>query len=630
MYDNIYEDGVLATIEEKLDKDAPLYIDVEGGGEGYKTLVSIQLYQEHWEKVRFYEMLTLPSYAPEFIYSVIADMFWVGHNTMTEFKYINREVMDFKHPEWGDTFYGSRLVFPSWAEYGLDKCLTKLLGYDPYARAGLDKKEMQKSFNPNLSCTHEQKVYGSIDVYELPKLWNKVKHIEPDFNYKIDKKIAEYSMDVAKKGMPVDRGELTKLMVHFTDEIARTKTILGNVNVNSYIQVRKLMGLENESDELTLRIIANRPQGMEGHIGRTKKVKSAHEIEPNYKHTTQKEIWANAIIDQRKALKRLNFESRAYANGYEADDGSWRITSEFSPHAITGRVQGREENLSQYPRDLKKMWGLENKNPDTVLLYADYSQLELRSICAMLGETAMETAYNAEIDIHQFTADGLEFDESQLPEGVAKRFVAKQLNFLTLYGGGKAMFQNAVCKTAGVWLDMDAIVSPSIDAWKKRYPVIKQWQTANMKSKTNMDKTVCGRWYKANMVTDLCSYSNQGTGAEVAKLAWHNSYKYAVVGPNTGVDMLNFIHDAFIWECPNDPAIYKPLAKKLALLMQDGWFQVTRLAKIHNLPMPVDVLVGTNWADLEYETDAVMHKESLEGMYMYEKSIQEELENVKQ
>ena len=280
MYNDIYEvmtKDDLVTLDEKLVKTEPLYIDVEGGdtvdGKDYYNLVSIQLYQEHWEKVMWFEMSQLPSYATEFIFSTIVDLEWIGHNLMTEFKYINRTISSFTHPDkWGDTFYASRLIFPSWQEYSLDKCLTKVLGYDPYARMEIDKKTMQKSFSYHTVTTHEQRVYGSLDVYLLPKLWNKVKQVAGNFNYELDKKIAIYSMDVAKKGMPVDVGELDNYMVHFKSEVVRTEAILGlndkgtELNVNSYIQVRKVLGLEYSSDELALKVLAYRPTGLEGHI----------------------------------------------------------------------------------------------------------------------------------------------------------------------------------------------------------------------------------------------------------------------------------------------------------------------------------------------------------------------------
>ena len=634
MHDNIYEVVELKDLDTDLIKTEPLYFDVETGGENYGTMVLAQLYQEHWTKVKVIEFKNHPSYAMEFLLSIIEDCEIIGHNLMYEMKQFDKHTLDYKPFKlWGDTFYASRLVFPSWMEYSLDACLTKLLGYDPYQQAGLDKKVMQKSFDPTMDCTHDQLVYGAIDVYELPKLWNKVKQISGDFNYELDRKIATYSLDVSKKGMPVDFDELDKLMLHFQSEVARTEAILGNndkgvkLNVNSYVQVRKLLGLENSSDELTLKILANRPDGLEGHEWWNPKIKVREIQEPNYKHTENKCILAMAIVEQRKALKRLNFRERAYANGSIDDEGVHRISSEFSPHQITGRVSSSDENLSQYPRDIKRMWG-HKPNAGKVLIYADYSQLELRSICAMLGEGAMQEAYDSDLDIHQFTADSLEFEESLLPDGVKKRFVAKQLNFLTLYGGSNSMFQGAVCKTANVWLDMEGVIKPAIKAWKNRYPVIKDWQVRNNKSKTKMDKTMCGRWYKAKTPQELCNYSNQGSGAEIAKLAWHNGYKYNVFGYSTGVDFLGFFHDAYILECDDDPKVYIPAAKKLATLMSDAWFQVTRMAKFHNTQMPVTVQVGYNWKDMEDETEDVLYTYNLKGMAMYEKDIQLELEKI--
>jgi len=175
---------------------------------------------------------------------------------------------------------------------------------------------------------------------------------------------------------------------------------------------------------------------------------------------------------------------------------------------------------------------------------------------------------------------------------------------------------------------MEGVIQPAIKAWKKRYPVIKAWQVANGRSKTKMDRTVCGRWYKAKLLTDLCNYSNQGTGASIAKLAWHNGYKYGAFGYDTGVALLNFIHDAYILECDDDPKVYIPAAKKLATLMSDAWFQVTRMAKLHNLPMPVTVQVGYSWKAMEDETEDVIYTYNLDGMSLYEKDIQLELEKI--
>ena len=42
----------------------------------------------------------------------------------------------------------------------------------------LDKKTLQKSFNNDKPLTDEQRAYGATDVYFLPKLYNKIKHLQ--------------------------------------------------------------------------------------------------------------------------------------------------------------------------------------------------------------------------------------------------------------------------------------------------------------------------------------------------------------------------------------------------------------------------------------------------------------------
>ena len=615
----MYKDGTLIELKE-IDTTKPIFVDTETGGDNYEFLVSIQIYQEHWDKVKFFTMHELPSYAPELIWDSISQCEMVGHNLGYDLLQFFTHTKTYKTPEkWFDTFYASRLVFPTWQEYSLDKCLTRVLGYDPYAKEGLVKKEMQKSFTPGKTLTEEHKIYGSVDVFLLPHLYHRVKSAREDFNFKLDSKIAEYATIMTEMGMPVDRRELQKLEAADTKLITElTKKLPKGLNVNSYIQVRQALGLESNSDEVALRIIASRPGGMEGITGTVNNKRNAI-MEPNYKHSDEKAELAGLILEKRKATKRLQFVVRAYAN-MDAND---RITSRFSPHAITGRVQGSDENLSQYPRTMKKMWGI---NPevqgDRVLLYSDYSQLELRSICAILPERNMEDAYRRGIDLHTYASQNLSLDESKLPEGITSRFVAKQLNFLALYGGGVDNFQKTVCKLSEVWLETD-VCKEAFRQWKDGFSDIKAWHEANAKSQTNMDQTICGRRYKAKSYTDLNNIRNQGTGAEVSKLAWHYMQKFGIVKRGESY-IVNMIHDAFIIDSPNIPEVYERIARGMAFCMQKAWFEVMKLAPIKDLPMPVDVDVGLNWEDLEYGKN-IMYNFTLEGNYMYDKEIEDEL-----
>jgi DNA polymerase I-like protein with 3'-5' exonuclease and polymerase domains len=377
------------------------------------------------------------------------------------------------------------------------------------------------------------------------------------------------------------------------------------------MQVRKLLGLKYSSDEITLRILADRKNGLEGYtVWKHPKLSGSNlPLEPEYVHDDSKVELAKAVLTKRKNLNILKFVDRALTNM----DEHHRVTARFSPHAISGRVQPSDENLSQYPRAMKSMWGINPEvHGDRVLIYADYSQLELRTICAILPERNMERAYRNKIDLHTFASKNLDIDESKLPKSMPKRTVAKYLNFLMLYGGGVANFQKTVCKNSGVFLELD-ICKQANDDWKAGFSDIKAWHEKNAKSKGHGGSTIGGRKYKAKSYTDLNNIQVQGSGTEVAKLAWSYIYKYNVVD-NKDSFVVNFVHDAFVLDCPNDPSIYEPIANRLGMVMKLSWQEVMAHAPIKDLPMPVDVLVGRNWADLEYETD-VMYRVTIDGDY---------------
>jgi DNA polymerase I-like protein with 3'-5' exonuclease and polymerase domains len=617
----------IATIRDlitQLDPSKPVFFDTETGGPDYSVWVLGQIYQEHFDDVLVFEMKDTN---PDILWECLIGYTLIGHNLLYDLQVLKKNCKNFKLPEvWEDTFYASRLVYPKWQKYSLDVCLTKVLGYDPYEKEGLNKKEMQKSFQPNETPSHAQLVYASVDVLLLPKLYHATSKIQGNFVYELDKLTANYATKIIDVGMPVDLDRLEQIRLSNVEEVKEAEQLLGTLNVNSYQQVRKLLGLVNTSDELTLRIITSRLNGIEGYVGEYKKGKVVIKgiVEPDYIHSEEKITLAKAIIKKRKALKRLNFVKRALDNGSVAQHGLHRITAHFSPHAITGRVQPSEENLSQYPRAMKEMWGVP-EDSGRVLIYSDYSQLELRCITAILPERNMEKAYRNKIDLHSYAASNLDIPEDHLPQGVVKRFVAKQLNFLALYGGGKANFQRTVCKLSGVWLDMDMVVSPAFDQWKTGFSDIKDWHTRAGKSPDSMDKTISGRKYKATKYTDLLNIRNQGSGAEVFKLAIHYLMKHGVIRDD--IYLVNLIHDAEIIDCPNDPAIYEPIAKLLALCKQAAWFAVMKQAPIKDLPMPVDVQVGYNWGDIEKGKN-ILYQHTLEGDYMLDKDIEEELKNV--
>jgi len=679
----IYRKSSVKELLESLRPSDPVFLDTETSKLGSQIRL-IQIYQEHWEQTLLFDTTEV---SVSVIWSIVQPYKIIGHNITYDFGCFNKDMEPgtFKMPrEWADTFYMSRLRFPelnAGKGFGLDSCLAYVLGEDPYKKAGLNKKEMQMSFERLMvkgvyvegpeglsELTDDQLLYAAIDVYELPKLYREVKEYEDHFVHVLDKLTIEH-IQTDSKGLPLDLDKLTALEDADIKLIANNTKALNGLNVNSYLQVRKALGTVMSSDEEALSMIQNRPGGLTGIALRTKMTKGkfpaalllglktktlkvvtrefgnetvvncvedlpdspkvlVYYYETSYVHSEEVVEKARLINQQRKALKRLNFADRARKAYTVGDDGIPRIRGTFSPHAINGRIQVDNENLSQYPRTMKSMWGHQPGN-GRKLIYSDFAQVELRIICAALPEMNMYKSLKDGIDLHTFVGNNLNLSEedlANLPEGIEPRFIAKQCNFLLLYGGGVSNFQRTVCKLGGVWFG-DDIAKKITTTWKDIFSDIKGWHAKNGKSKTMMDITISGRPYKAGTVTDLNNIRVSGTGSEIFKLWLHYIGKY-ITSQYDDVYIVNRVHDSVIIDVPDDKELYTKLSKQLVLMAQTAWFEITKNAPLKDVPMPCDVGVASNWKDLEYGRN-LDFEYTLEGMYMYGKDLEEELNELK-
>ena len=674
----IYRYGSPKELMELIDPSLPVYVDTETSKLGSQIRL-IQVFQEHWDQVLLFD--TMES-SVSMIWFILQPNHLVGHNFTYDLGCFRKDMPEdsFEMPEhWDDTFYASRIRFPSLNVgngFSLDSVMTKVLGYDPYTKANLKKKELQMSFerlkvkdvyvegDEGLQpLREEQELYGSIDVYYLPAVYHAVKSKFDMFPYKINI-LTVNSIQYDKKGMPLDLDKLEELTTKDTTLINdMQKKLPRGFNTNSYIQVRKALGTVMSSNEEALAMIQHRPGGLTdirlrtkmangkfpaalikginsgtikveiNSFGKYKTVVTTHDLptspkilvyytETSYVHSDEVITLAHQINTVRKALKRLNFADRAKAVYVVDDEGIPRIQGTFSPHAINGRIQVSDENLSQYPRTMKSIWGHKPEN-GRVLVYADFSAVELRTICAVLPERNMYKALKEGVDLHTFVGEKLEIsdeDLKKLPEGIKPRFIAKQLNFLTLYGGGESNFQRTVCKLSGIWFDTET-VHRLITDWKNIFSDIKEWHKINGKSETMMDVTASGFPYKAGSVTDLNNIKVSGTGSEVFKLALWYIHKH-ILTQYDGVYMVNRVHDSVVIDAPDNPEIYNKLVKLIPIMFQKAWFEIIKQAPLTDVPMPTNCNCGYNWNDLENERQELA-KFTLEGNYMEKVSIEE-------
>jgi len=179
------------------------------------------------------------------------------------------------------------------------------------------------------------------------------------------------------------------------------------------------------------------------------------------------------IIEYRQITKLKS----TYADGLISliDSNDNRIHSNFKQTVtVTGRISSTEPNLQNIPvrmelgRELRKMFVARD---GYVLIDADYSQIELRVLAALAGDSAMINAFKNGEDIHSATAKAL-FGEQEITPLLRSR--AKAVNFGIVYGMGsfslsgdlhisvaeaKAYIDNYFSKHPGVKKFMDKCVS---------------------------------------------------------------------------------------------------------------------------------------------------------------------------
>ena len=156
----------------------------------------------------------------------------------------------------------------------------------------------------------------------------------------------------------------------------------------------------------------------------------------------------------------------------------------------------------------------------------------------------------------------------------------------------------------GMLLKYDVIVSAGQATrdrrrWRNLWREIFAWQQKGIADyeRGRMGSTPLGRKYTAKMMTDQLNIENQGAGADVAKLALH----YLDTDQYEETDIINFVHDSYLIECPDDPKVYEAVSAHLAESMQTAWFEMSKVFNITDLPMPVTVTVGTNLETIEDE-----------------------------
>jgi len=274
-----------------------------------------------------------------------------------------------------------------------------------------------------------------------------------------------------------------------------------------------------------------------------------------------------------------------------------RIHTSFNQSvAATGRLSSSNPNLQNIPirtqrgREIRKAFV---SAPGYKLLSVDYSQIELRVIASMSGDTAMQEAFNSNEDIHSRTAREI-FELDPLHDvDREQRRKAKEVNFGIPYG----VSAFGLAQRLGIGNNEAKDI---IDAYFTRFPGVKTYidQTKAFAHKHGYVKTLSGR---RRYIPDINSGNFnvrsfaertainmpiQGTAADLIKIAMirlARSFKEKQLKSR----MLIQVHDELVVEVhESELEIVPDLVKS-----------VMESAMSLNVPLKVEWGIAYNWLD---------------------------------
>ena len=320
------------------------------------------------------------------------------------------------------------------------------------------------SLNSNIDINDDELNLENVYYYE--ELFLKINQELKDKNLltlqnEIENPLSSVLMKMEYQGIRLDSNLISEIKEIFENEIQKLETEIFRVSgVEFNIASPKQLG-EILFDRLTL----------ESNPKKTKTGQYSTSEDTLSKLAKKHEI-AKLILEWRSLQKLLT--TYVYSLPKQIDPGSNKIHTEFNQTlTTTGRLSSVNPNLQNIPirtergKLIRKSFIPSGK--DYTLLCADYSQIELRIIAFLSGDSNMKNAFINNEDIHTSTAARVfNIDINQVNE--EQRRNAKIVNFGIIYGVSAFGLSNQTNLTRGESKEI-------IDNYFKSYPKLKEYMS---------------------------------------------------------------------------------------------------------------------------------------------------------
>ena len=278
-----------------------------------------------------------------------------------------------------------------------------------------------------------------------------------------------------------------------------------------------------------------------------------------------------------------------------ADNNSRIHTSFLQTGTATGRLSSRDPNLQNIPvrddsgRRIRSAFTAEQ---GTVLISADYAQIELVILAHLSGDKNLCQAFIDGVDVHKSTASLIYGVEPDAVTHDMRRF-AKTVNFGIMYGMSAFRLSNelSISRTEA---------KQFIDKYFDTYADVKKFLNEAVQSARDKgySTTLMGRKRVIHGINSrnkleaqgaervAVNTPIQGSAADIVKKAMIDVQE-ELDGANSPARMLLQVHDELIFECPDDKTVLDENIRIIRTKMEN--------AVSLKVPLRVSIESGKNW-----------------------------------
>ena len=450
------------------------------------------------------------------------------------------------------------------------------------------RDDLESIIKTNLSTELTESEINSkvVLIYKLYKILEKdlINHNLIDLFYDVEMPLSSVLMQMEYNGVKLDEKLIDEIKVQFRENLNDLENYIFNFCKKTFnLASPKQLG-EILFDDLKL----------ESNPKKTKTGQYSTSEETLSKLSKKHEI-VTKILDWRSLQKLMSTYINALPD--QVNLKTKKIHSIFNQtNTSTGRLSSNNPNLQNIPirtnngKLIRKAFTSSDNN--SVLISADYSQIELRVIASMSGDENMINAFNNNQDIHASTAAKV-FNVDLGRVTREQRSHAKIVNFGIIYGVSAFGLSNQT----NLSRSESKII---IDNYYNSYPALKEFMSnqINFARENGFVQTILGRkrflndinsrngMIRSSAERNAINTPVQGSAADIIKLSMINIAD-ELKNNSLKSKLILQVHDELVFDVPLEEV---DLIKKIIIDKMENAYKL-------KVPLTVDLGVGNNWLE---------------------------------